>query len=62
MAKTPPSKTRWDAENRRKITVTLHLRNDADILAALEGKAMQTEIKRLLRIGLKHDTEQPQTD
>lgn len=42
----------WVEENTTRITVKLNNRTDADILAALEGKAKQTEIKRLVRLGL----------
>lgn len=33
-------------------SIRLQLRTDADILQALEGKQRQTEIKRLVRLGL----------
>lgn len=46
------AKRRWDAQNTRFVGLKLNLRTDADILAALEGKAQQTEIKRLLRVAL----------
>lgn len=42
----------WVEENTTRITVKLNNRTDADILEALEGKAKQTEIKRLVRLGL----------
>lgn len=44
-----------DAENRVQLTLQLSKKNDADILDALEGKARQTEIKRLVRIGLNYE-------
>lgn len=46
------AKRRWIAENTTTLTLKLNHRTDADILAALEGKARQTEIKRLLRAAL----------
>lgn len=46
------AKRRWDAEHTTMIHVKLNHRTDADILSALEGKARQTEIKRLLRLAL----------
>lgn len=46
------AKRRWNAENTTMIPLKLNNRTDADILAALEGKARQTEIKRLLRAAL----------
>lgn len=46
------AKRRWDAEHTAAITLKLNARTDADILSALEGKARQTEIKRLLRAAL----------
>lgn len=51
------SKTRWDKENRMKITLNLNKKSDADILTAVEGKAAQTEIKRLVRIGLESESQ-----
>ena len=32
--------------------LTLNIRTDADLIAALEGKAKATEIKRLLRVAI----------
>lgn len=46
------SKRRWDAEHTVSLSLKLNARTDADILAALEGKARQTEIKRLIRAAL----------
>lgn len=46
------AKRRWISENTTMVTLKLNHRTDADILAALEGKARQTEIKRLLRAAL----------
>lgn len=46
------AKRRWIAGNTTMITLKLNNRTDADILAALEDKAKQTEIKRLIRAGL----------
>lgn len=43
---------KYDAENTVFIGMKLNSKTDADILAALEGKAKQTEIKRLLRVAL----------
>ena len=45
-------KRRWDAENTTMVSLKLNNKTDADILSALEGKARQTEIKRLVRLGL----------
>lgn len=47
------AKRDWDAANTTTITLKLNNRTDADILAALAGKARQTEIKRLIRETLK---------
>ena len=47
------AKREWDAANTKMITLRLNNRTDADILAALAGKAKQTEIKRLIREALK---------
>ena len=46
-------KRRWDAENTTMVSLKLNNNTDADILAALEGKARQTEIKRLIRAGME---------
>lgn len=48
-----PSKRAWIAQNTTHIGLKLNKRTDADILSALEGKQKQTEIKRLLRLGLE---------
>ena len=47
------SKTKWDKENSVMVSMRLMTKGDADIIAAIEGKAKQTEIKRLLRIALE---------
>lgn len=47
------AKRKWDANNTTIVTLKLNNRTDADILAALDGKAKQTEIKRLIRAGLE---------
>ena len=39
------------------VSLKLNKRTDADILAAIDGKAKQTELKRLIRQGMK--LEQP---
>ena len=43
----------WMAQHTTFIGLKLNNNTDADILAALEGKARQTEIKRLIRKGLE---------
>ena len=40
-------------QNTTFIGLKLNNKTDADILAALEGKAKQSEIKRLVRLGLE---------
>lgn len=40
-------------ENTTFIGLKLNNRTDADILAALDGKSKQSEIKRLIRIALQ---------
>lgn len=49
--KTTPQE-RYDKENTRFIGLKLNKKTDKDILDALEGLPMQTEIKRLIRIGI----------
>lgn len=46
------AKRAWDARNTTFVGLKLNHRTDADILDALEGKLKQTEIKRLIRVGL----------
>lgn len=47
------AKKEWIKQNTTFIGLKLNNRTDADILQAIEGKAKQTEIKRLIRQGLK---------
>lgn len=49
------SNARYSAQHIKNTTLKLNQRTDADILEALEGKSKQTEIKRLIRLGMKHD-------
>ena len=44
---------KYDKDHTIFIGLKLNLKTDEDILKALEGKAKQTEIKRLIRKGLK---------
>ena len=44
---------RYDRRNRIVISMNLNRRTDSDILGAIEGKAKQTELKRLVRLGLE---------
>ena len=55
---TPQEK--YDKENTQFVGLKLHKKNDSDILNAIEGKAKQTELKRLIRLGLENgDAIQP---
>lgn len=57
-SKTPQAK--YDKANTTFISLRLEKEADADIIAALEGKAKQTEVKRLVRLGLERiSAEQP---
>lgn len=47
------AKRRWDAENTVHVSLKLNCNTDKDILAAIDGKPKQPEIKRLIRLGLK---------
>ena len=47
---------RYEKTHVERLTLKLNKRTDADILAALEGKAKQTELKRLVRVGLQHES------
>ena len=53
------AKREWMKENTTFIGLKLNNRTDLDILTALEGKQKQTEIKRLIREGLKASTTAP---
>lgn len=46
---------RYDKANTTFIGLKLNNKTDRDIITAIEGKPKQTEIKRLVRIGLKND-------
>ncbi len=48
---TPQQK--YDRVNTTFIGLKLNNKTDSDILSALEGKSKQTEIKKLIREGLK---------
>ena len=52
------AKRAWDRDNTTQIPLKLNNRTDADILSALEGKQRQTEIKRLVRLGLKTEKDE----
>ena len=51
------AKERYDARTAVHVSLKLNKRTDADIGAAIDGKAKQTELKRLIRQGMK--LEQP---
>ena len=52
------AKKEWGKRNTTFIGLKLNNRTDRDILQALEGKAKQTEIKRLIRQGIKFEKSQ----
>lgn len=45
----------WTKENTTFVGLKLNNHTDKDILDALDGKPKQTEIKRLIRQGMKQD-------
>lgn len=47
------AKRHWIAQNTTFIGLKLNNKTDADILNALAGKSRQTEIKRLVRLGME---------
>ena len=49
------AKERYDARTAVYVSLKLNKGTDADILQALAGKPKQTEIKRLLREGIKQE-------
>ncbi len=46
---------KYDKNNTVFVGLKLNIKTDDDILKALEGKAKQTEIKRLIRMGLESE-------
>ena len=48
---------KYDAANRLFIGFHLNVKYDADIIQAIEGKQKQTELKRLIRLGLEKEKE-----
>lgn len=51
----PTPKEKYDNANTQFIGLKLNKKTDSDILAALADKSKQTEIKRLLRLGIASD-------
>ena len=51
------AKRDWTKANTTFIGLKLNNNTDADILSALDGKQKQTEIKRLIRIGLQAENQ-----
>lgn len=49
------AKERYDAKTAVYVSLKLNRGTDADILQAIDGKPKQTEIKRLVRQGMKQD-------
>jgi len=49
------AKERYDARTAVYVSLKLNRGTDADILRAIDGKQKQTEIKRLIRQGMKQD-------
>lgn len=49
---TDTAQAKYDREHTTYIGLRIEADADADIMKALEGKARQTEVKRLIRIGL----------
>ncbi|MCI8403392.1 MAG: hypothetical protein HFE49_00655 [Clostridia bacterium] len=47
---------KYDKANTQFVGLKLNKKTDSDILEAIEGKSKQTEIKRLIRIGLEKET------
>lgn len=56
------SKKQWDAENTERVSLKLNKNTDADIIKALDNAPKQTEIKRLIREGLKKAEDMTQED
>ena len=56
------SKKQWDAENTERVSLKLNKNTDADIIKALDNAPKQTEIKRLIREGMKKADEMTKED
>ena len=56
------SKKQWDAENTERVSLKLNKNTDADILEAIDKAPKQTEIKRLIREGMKKAHEMTKED
>ena len=56
------SKKQWDAENTERVSLKLNKNTDADIIKALDNAPKQTEIKRLIREGMKKASEMTKED
>lgn len=53
---------RYVKKNCLLFTMKLNRHTEADLIAALEGKAKQTEVKRLMRVALAHESQTRPTD
>ena len=53
MERKETAKERYDRTHTQFIGLKLNTKTDADIIAALEDKPKQTEIKRLIRVALE---------
>lgn len=49
------AKKQWTKENTVHISLKLNKRTDADILTEIADKPKQTEIKRLIRLGIESE-------
>ena len=54
MEKKETAHERYEKANCTRLTLKLNNKTDADILAALDGKPKQTEIKRLIRKAIQN--------
>lgn len=52
------SQAKWRSENSRQVNIRLMAKGDADILAAIDGKQAQQELRRLIRLGIEADRKQ----
>lgn len=52
------SQAKWRSENSRQVNIRLMAKGDADILAAIDGKQAQQELRRLIRLGIEEDRKQ----
>lgn len=62
LSREPKSQTEWSKKNSKLIAVRMMEKGDADILAALDGKKISQEVRRLIRLGIEADRQQKEKE